>query len=192
MKRHAIYDLDDIYRLVIPARKVIWTTKIQWIINYFTKKPRPILKTHLKNYALLEFNAIILFRQYKNKYDAVGIFGSRSPQLLVINPALARRVFVSNFKNFHDNEIAKNIDEKTDFIFANNPFSLTGEKWKTRRADVTPGLTMGRVRQFIQWQARKVLIQPIYIITDKDSLSGDKQGVPKVNRVGGEAIASGF
>ncbi|XP_017132266.1 probable cytochrome P450 28a5 [Drosophila elegans] len=98
MKRHAIYDIDDIYR------------------------------------------------QYKHKYDAVGIFGSRAPQLLVVNPELARRVFVSNFKNFHDNELAKNIDEKTDYIFANNPFSLTGEKWKSRRADVTPGLTMGRIK----------------------------------------------
>jgi len=75
----------------------------------------------------------------------VGIFSGRVPQLLVISPELARRVFVSNFKNFHDNALSKLTDEKTDFILTNNPFSLTGEKWKQGRADITPGLTNGRV-----------------------------------------------
>lgn len=83
--------------------------------------------------------------RYKNQYDAVGIFGARKPQLLIINAELARRVMVTDFKNFHDNDVSLLIDEKSDFIFANNPFTLTGEKWKTRRADVTPGLTQSRV-----------------------------------------------
>ncbi|XP_043653301.1 probable cytochrome P450 28a5 [Drosophila teissieri] len=126
-----------------------------WNYDYWRKRgvpgPKPKLfygnyphMFNMKRHLIYDLNDI--YRQYKDKYDAVGIFGVRSPQLLVINPELARRVFVSNFKNFHDNEIAKNIDEKTDFIFANNPFSLTGEKWKARRADVTPGLTMGRIK----------------------------------------------
>lgn len=75
----------------------------------------------------------------------MGLFGGRLPQLLVINPELARRVFVADFRSFHDNEVAKFLDEKSDYIFANNPFSLTGKDWKDRRAEVTPGLTMGRV-----------------------------------------------
>jgi len=29
---------------------------------------------------------------------------------------------------------------------ANNPFMLLGEKWKERRAEVTPGLSPNRVR----------------------------------------------
>ncbi|XP_017068045.2 LOW QUALITY PROTEIN: probable cytochrome P450 28a5 [Drosophila eugracilis] len=98
----------------------------------------------MKRHAVYDLDEI--YRKYKNKYDAVGIYSARSPQLLVVNPELARRVFVSNFKNFHDNDFSKNFDEKTDFIFANNPFTLTGEKWKSRRADVTPGLTMGRIK----------------------------------------------
>lgn len=72
---------------------------------------------------------------------------SRMPQLLVLSPELAHRVFVSNFKHFHDNELATMIDEKSDFILANNMFSMTGEEWKERRADITPGLTMSRVSQ---------------------------------------------
>lgn len=103
-------------------------------------------KTKVLRIITILYSFLNSFRKYKNKYDAVGIFGGRSPQLLVVSPELARRVFVSDFKSFHDNEVAKFVDEKTDFIFANNPFSLVGEKWKNRRADVTPGLTMGRVR----------------------------------------------
>lgn len=87
-----------------------------------------------------------LFRsRYKNDCDAVGIFGARKPQLLIVSPELARRVFVTDFKYFHDNDISLLINEKSDFFFANNPFTLTGEKWKTQRADVTPGLTQSRV-----------------------------------------------
>ncbi|XP_044315498.1 probable cytochrome P450 28a5 [Drosophila rhopaloa] len=87
-----------------------------------------------------------IYKQYKHKYDAVGIYSLRAPQLLVVNPELARRVFVSNFRNFHDNELSKSVDEKNDFIFSNNPFTLTGEQWKSRRADVTPGLSNGRIK----------------------------------------------
>lgn len=65
--------------------------------------------------------------------------------MLVVNAELARRVMVADFKNFHDNEVSILMNEKSDFIFANNPFTLTGEKWKNRRADVTPGLTQSRV-----------------------------------------------
>ncbi|KAH8265555.1 hypothetical protein KR038_010484 [Drosophila bunnanda] len=126
-----------------------------WNFNHWRKRrvpgPKPKIFTGnypnmftMKRHLIYDLNDI--YGKYKNKYDAVGIFGGRSPQLLVISPELARRVFVSDFKSFHDNEISKSIDEKTDFIFANNPFSLTGEKWKNRRADVTPGLTMGRIK----------------------------------------------
>ncbi|KAH8346907.1 hypothetical protein KR059_002450 [Drosophila kikkawai] len=126
-----------------------------WNFNHWRKRrvpgPKPKIFTGnypnmytMKRHLIYDLNEI--YGKYKNKYDAVGIFGGRSPQLLVISPDLARRVFVSDFKSFHDNEISKSIDEKTDFIFANNPFSLTGEKWKNRRADVTPGLTAGRIK----------------------------------------------
>ncbi|XP_026847098.1 probable cytochrome P450 28a5 [Drosophila persimilis] len=126
-----------------------------WNFDHWRKRrvpgPKPKIPTgnypHLytmKRHAIYDLNDIYV--KYKNKYDAVGIFGGRVPQLLVINPELARRVFVSDFKHFHDNDVSKLVDEKSDFIFANNPFSLTGDKWKQRRADVTPGLTMSRIK----------------------------------------------
>ncbi|KAH8401603.1 hypothetical protein KR009_006773 [Drosophila setifemur] len=126
-----------------------------WNYGHWTKRripgPKPKLFTGnyphmftMKRHMIYDINDV--YTKFKSKYDAVGIFGGRTPQLLVISPDLARRVFVSDFKHFHDNELSKNMDEKTDFIFANNPFSMSGEKWKQRRADVTPGLTMGRIK----------------------------------------------
>ncbi|KAH8263591.1 hypothetical protein KR044_011089 [Drosophila immigrans] len=126
-----------------------------WNFGYWRKRnvPGPKPKIFIGNYPnmyTMKKHAIYdidkIYRDYKQQYDAVGIYGARSPQLLVINPELARRVFVSDFKSFHDNEVSLLIDEKTDFIFANNPFSLVGEEWKKRRADVTPGLTQGRIK----------------------------------------------
>lgn len=83
------------------------------------------------------------------------------PQLLIVNPELAHRVFVSNFKHFHDNEMATMMDEKSDFLIANNMFTMTGDAWKQRRADVTPGLTISRVsskRHLCEWEYRSELI----------------------------------
>ncbi|TDG43571.1 hypothetical protein AWZ03_009999 [Drosophila navojoa] len=126
-----------------------------WNFGYWRKRkvpgPAPRLLTgnyphmyNMKRHAIYDLNDI--YREYKHQFDAVGIYGARTPQLLVISPQLARRVFVSDFRYFHDNEVSRMVDEKSDFIFANNPFSLIGDEWKHRRADVTPGLTMGRIK----------------------------------------------
>ncbi|XP_016999628.2 probable cytochrome P450 28a5 [Drosophila takahashii] len=126
-----------------------------WNFNYWRKRrvpgPKPQLFTgNYPNLYTMKRNMIYdlndIYKKYKSKYDAVGIFSGWVPQLLVISPELAHRVFVTNFKNFHDNELSRLTDEKTDFILSNNPFSLTGEKWKQRRADITPGLTNGRIK----------------------------------------------
>lgn len=69
----------------------------------------------------------------------------RKPQVMLLEPALVKRVLVTNFKNFHDNEFAEMIDKETDPIFANNPFMLAGEEWKERRAEITPAFTAARV-----------------------------------------------
>ncbi|XP_017056731.1 probable cytochrome P450 28a5 [Drosophila ficusphila] len=140
--------------LVFLALGLLYATLI-WNYGHWRKRgvPGPKPKILCGNYPNMftakrhvSYDLDDIYRKYKNKYDVVGIFSGRAPQLLVVSPEMARRVFVTNFKNFHDNEFSKYFDEKSDFIFANNPFSLTGEKWKNRRADVTPGLTMGRIK----------------------------------------------
>ncbi|XP_065365375.1 cytochrome P450 3A24-like [Calliphora vicina] len=85
-------------------------------------------------------------KSYKNSDYFIGVFNSRCPQLMILNPEMIRRVFVTDFKHFHDNEVSTFIDEKSDRIFSNNPFVLRGEQWKERRAEVTPGLTHNRIK----------------------------------------------
>ncbi|EDW03071.1 probable cytochrome P450 28a5 [Drosophila grimshawi] len=134
---------------------VLFYVFMRWNFDYWHKRkvpgppPRILIGNYphmytMKRHAIYDLDEI--YRSYKQQYDAVGIYGARKPQLLVISPELARRVFVSDFKHFHDNEISLMVDDNSDYIFANNPFSLVGEEWKHRRADVTPGLTMSRIK----------------------------------------------
>ena len=53
---------------------------------------------------------------------------------------------IRNFKSFHDNEFAKMIDPKKDPILSRNPFMLTGEEWKEKRAEITPAFTNNRLK----------------------------------------------
>ena len=53
---------------------------------------------------------------------------------------------IRNFKSFHDNEFAKMIDPKNDPLFARNPFMLTGDEWKEKRAEITPAFTNNRLK----------------------------------------------
>ncbi|KAH8285240.1 hypothetical protein KR054_006606 [Drosophila jambulina] len=126
-----------------------------WNFNYWRKRkvpgPKPKIFTgNYPNLYTMKRNMIYdlndIYKKYKNKYDAVGIFSGRVPQLLIVSPGLAHRVFVTNFKNFHDNALSRLTDERTDFLISNNPFSLNGEKWKQRRADISPGLTNVRIK----------------------------------------------
>ncbi|XP_037935753.1 probable cytochrome P450 28a5 [Teleopsis dalmanni] len=126
-----------------------------WNSNYWKKrnvngqKPNPFygnfpsIYTQKRN-MVMDMDDV--YRKYKRDEDFVGIFNFRSPVLLVTSPQLARRVYVTDFKHFHDNEVSAMVDSKSDFIFANNPFSLKGEEWKQRRAEVTPGLTPSRIK----------------------------------------------
>ncbi|XP_002056774.2 probable cytochrome P450 28a5 [Drosophila virilis] len=126
-----------------------------WNYGYWRRRkvpgPRPALLTGnypnmftMKQHLIKDLNEI--YCKYKQQYDAVGIYASRSPQLLIVSPELAHRVFVTDFKHFHDNEVSALVTEKSDFIFANNIFTMTGEGWKERRSDLTPGLTISRVK----------------------------------------------
>lgn len=91
---------------------------------------------------------------------------TRMPQLLITCPEYAHKIFVTEFRRFHDNEFSRFVskekyrllsrsnrvlfrqsNDKVDKILANNPFVLLGEKWKERRAEITPGLTANRVGQ---------------------------------------------
>nr|XP_014098661.2 probable cytochrome P450 28d1 [Bactrocera oleae] len=128
---------------------------LTWNLNYWEKRgikqaksytlvgSFPSTFSHQRNIAY-DFDDI--YRAYKQDENFVGVLMMRTPKLLVLNPALVQKIFVSDFQNFHDNEISQKVDEKSDFIFANNPFVLTGYEWKERRVEIIPAMTPNRIK----------------------------------------------
>lgn len=45
------------------------------------------------------------FRSYKRTDNIVGVYEMRRPRLLVTSAELVHRIFVNDFKHFHDNEM---------------------------------------------------------------------------------------
>ncbi|ALC39320.1 Cyp28d1 [Drosophila busckii] len=125
-----------------------------WNFNYWKKRgiktvkswpllgSFPSLFTQKRN---VVYDVDEIYRKYKSTDNVVGVFSTRMPQLMVLSPEYAQQVFVSEFRRFHDNEMARTCDTETDEILANNPFILTGQAWKERRAEITPGLSANRV-----------------------------------------------
>lgn len=65
---------------------------------------------------------------------------------MVFEPELVKDILIRKFKNFHDNEFSDMIQKDTDPLFARNPFFLTGEEWKEKRAEITPAFTTSRLK----------------------------------------------
>ncbi|XP_028895402.2 probable cytochrome P450 28d1 [Zeugodacus cucurbitae] len=103
----------------------------------------PSTFSHQRNIA---YDIDDIYRAYKDAENFVGVLMMRTPKLLVIDSALVQQIFVKDFQNFHDNEISQTVDEKSDFILANNPFVLTGNKWKERRMEIIPAMTPNRIK----------------------------------------------
>ncbi|EAT32234.1 AAEL015654-PA [Aedes aegypti] len=87
-----------------------------------------------------------IYKDYCSKYNFVGIFTNRSPQIFITSPALARDILVKYFKNFHDNEIGLITNKELDPLFGRNPFVLNGAAWKAKRAEITPAFTASRIK----------------------------------------------
>ncbi|XP_055845079.1 probable cytochrome P450 28d1 [Episyrphus balteatus] len=126
-----------------------------WNFDYWKKrgikgpKPSPLygsIPSMVNQKRNLGYDIKDIYNQYHKDEDFVGVYSIRTPELLILNPEFVHKVFVTEFKNFHDNEGSTWMDEKSDKILANNPFILTGEQWKERRQEVTPGITINRIK----------------------------------------------
>uniref|UniRef100_A0A182XUU0 Uncharacterized protein n=1 Tax=Anopheles quadriannulatus TaxID=34691 RepID=A0A182XUU0_ANOQN len=118
--------------------------------KYGVKGPKPKILLGNIPYLLTKkrhtvYNYDQLYNDFKNE-PAVGFFSIRSPQLMVRDPELIKEVLSKGFQNFAENDFSDTVDEKSDPLLARNPFSLSGEKWKTRRAEITPGFTNNRIK----------------------------------------------
>ncbi|KAH8378156.1 hypothetical protein KR093_009732 [Drosophila rubida] len=126
-----------------------------WNFNHWTKQGIKTVKswpflgsfpsamTQKRNVA---YDMLDIYNKYKDTENIVGVLNTRSPQLMVLTPEYMRAIYVTEFRKFHDNEMSKFTNEKVDKILANNPFLLLGDKWKERRAEITPGLSPNRVQ----------------------------------------------
>lgn len=127
---------------------------LAWNFNFWKKagvkgpKPRllfgnlPSVLTK-KRHVYYEYQE--LYNDFKNE-PVVGIFSVRTPQLMIRDPELIKEVLSKGFRYFAANDFSDVVDEKSDPLFARNPFSLSGEKWKTRRAEITPAFTNNRIK----------------------------------------------
>ncbi|KAM7349838.1 putative cytochrome P450 28d1 [Cochliomyia hominivorax] len=87
-----------------------------------------------------------IYRQFKNKAKFVGVFMTRNPQLMILDPELCKEILITNFKCFQDNESSIRTDRVREPISGSNPFVLPFEEWKIKRAEIVPGVTSSKIK----------------------------------------------
>ncbi|ETN65022.1 cytochrome P450 [Anopheles darlingi] len=128
-----------------------------WNFDYWErfgiKGPKPKLLYGNLPYLLTKrrhmvYNYDQIYNDFKDE-PVVGYFSIRTPQLMVRDPDLIKEVLCNNFQSFSDNDFSDAIDEKSDPLMARNPFTSSGEKWKKRRAEITPAFTNNRIKALV-------------------------------------------
>lgn len=87
-----------------------------------------------------------LYKNFKNTDRVVGIYQMLKPELLVVDPALAKEILVKNFSSFHDTSFGKLLHLESDPLLARNPFFLCGQAWKDKRSEITPAFSPARIK----------------------------------------------
>lgn len=87
-----------------------------------------------------------LYKKYKGTHGYIGIYNFREPRLLVLDPEILKDIMIKYFKHFQGTEMNGIIDKESDPLFGNHPFVLTGEAWKTKRAEVSPAFSNSRIK----------------------------------------------
>ncbi|XP_062565064.1 probable cytochrome P450 28a5 [Armigeres subalbatus] len=140
--------------LIVSAVAAIYLY-VTWNYNYWRKRdvpgPNPVLGLGNFPSFLLMKRPIVdemddIYREYKVKYNFVGVFSTRTPRILITSSELAKDVLMKNFKSFHDNEFSDMTSKDNDPLLGRNPFLLNGDEWKAKRAEITPAFTTSRIK----------------------------------------------
>lgn len=99
---------------------------------------------HHRHHLIYEFDPI--YEKFKSRYNFVGLYVARQPQILVTSAEAAKTVLIKNFKSFRDNFFSDPVTKDTDKLLGRNPFTLKGDDWKEKRAELTPGFAITRVK----------------------------------------------
>ena len=92
---------------------------------------------HVRQYVLE-----ILRSEFKD-VPYMGIYRCFQPTVVLRDPDLIKDVLIKDFNSFHQNDMF--VDEKADPLLANNPFVVTGERWKRSRNMLAPLFTASKV-----------------------------------------------
>ncbi|KAH8238654.1 hypothetical protein KR038_000843, partial [Drosophila bunnanda] len=140
--------------LLIPLGIYLYLT---WHHNYWsnrgliTARPLGVLGTYpglLTRKSNLVTDVQKIYDKYKDTHRAVGVFVTRQPQILVLDPELAHEVLVGNFRCFKDSLTSSYIKHaKWDKYAPLNPFWAAGESWRRLRTDAQAGISGHRVKQ---------------------------------------------
>ncbi|XP_020809209.1 probable cytochrome P450 309a2 [Drosophila serrata] len=140
--------------LSIPLGIYLYLT---WHHNYWrrrgliTARPLSVLGTYpglLTRKSNLVTDVQKIYDKYKDTHRAVGVFVTRQPQILVLDPELAHEVLVGNFRCFKDSLTSSYIkDAKWDKYTPLNPFWAAGESWRRLRTDAQAGISGHRLKQ---------------------------------------------
>ncbi|XP_017843106.2 probable cytochrome P450 309a2 [Drosophila busckii] len=95
-----------------------------------------------------------IYDKYKQKHRAVGVFLTRQPQILLLDPELAHEVLVLNFRSYRDSMPSSYIPHaKYEKYVKRNPFWAKGDSWRRLRSEALPGLSSNRLKQgYAIWQ----------------------------------------
>lgn len=124
-------------------------------LKYFSKQgipgPKPkFFFGHTKESYLEKKNIIYeiddVYRYSRGKYPFVGFYAALKPYFLVIGPELLKKVLITDFKVFRNNDFSKMINKRRDKILALNPFFMVDDFWKEKRAEMTPAMTKNKLK----------------------------------------------
>lgn len=86
-----------------------------------------------------------------------GTFSCFKPLFVVKDLDLVKTVLQTEFNSFQKNDF--DLNEELEPIFATNPFTQTGQKWKRSRTQITPAFTSGRVSKNIYIEIEVIIIK---------------------------------
>ncbi|XP_063394900.1 cytochrome P450 6j1-like isoform X1 [Cydia fagiglandana] len=110
----------------------------EWFFGHF--KPLILVKKHM--------NEVIddIYKEYPNA-PLVGYYVMGQPGLLVQDLDMIKTILVSEFSSFNSNGFE--IDKKADRLASAHPFVLKGDEWKSARAQVTPSLSLVKLKGYL-------------------------------------------
>ncbi|XP_063548878.1 cytochrome P450 6j1-like [Cydia strobilella] len=105
---------------------------------------------HLKPITLVKKHLIEFYEaMYKEFPDAplIGYYMMCVPALMVKDMDIIKTILVSEFSSFNFNGFT--VDKNADPVAAAHPFVLKGEEWKSARAQVTPSLSLAKLKGYL-------------------------------------------